>query len=146
MQQARNVLAVEMRRSRQHRQPERRRLEQIVSADRHQAPADEGHIGRCIQRREFTHRVHQHDLRGAVRQLAAAAPREAHRAVAQQFRHRVEPVRMPRHQQQQRVGCSVRNCRVRREHLLLFARVRAAGNPYRPAAAQRGAQRAGPRP
>ena len=70
---------------------------------------------------------------------------EAYRAVAQSFRHRVEPVRMPRHQQQQRSRLFRAQQPVRREHLLLFARVRAAGNPYRPAAAQRGAQRAGPR-
>jgi len=47
-QQPRNVLAVLMRRAGQHRQTQRSRLEQIVSADRHQAAADESHLGRRI--------------------------------------------------------------------------------------------------
>jgi len=47
-QQPRNVLAVLMRGSGQHRQTQRRGLEQIVSADRHQAAADESHVGRRI--------------------------------------------------------------------------------------------------
>ena len=51
----------------QHGNPERRRLEQIMAADRHQAASDECHIRRRVQRRELTHRVHQHNLR--VRQF-----------------------------------------------------------------------------
>jgi len=82
-QQPRNVLPIGLIRSRQHRKPERRGLQQIVAADRHQASADERHVGRCVERRELAHTVHQHDLRGGVGQDAAAPPREAHSAAAQ---------------------------------------------------------------
>jgi len=82
-QQPRNVLAVRIIRSGQHRNPQRRGLQQIVAADGHQAAADEGRIGRCIQCREFPHRIHQQDLGGGVRRRAGAAPREAPSSTAQ---------------------------------------------------------------
>ncbi len=127
--------------SRQHRQPERRGLQQIVAADRHQTAADERHVGRCIQRREFAHAIHQQDLRGRIRRDAAAAPGEAHAAAAEQIRNGPKPLRMPRHQQQQRIRSPGSQLLVRREHLLLLARVRAAGDPRRSCAAERRAQR-----
>jgi len=135
--QPRNVLPVGLIGSRQHRQPKRRGLEQIVAADRHQAPADERHIGRRVERRELAHAVHQHDLRGGVRHDAAAPPREAHSAAGQQVGHRSKPVGMPRHQDEQRAASEFR---VRRKHLLLFPRVRAARDPRGPCAAERSAQ------
>jgi len=58
-QQPRNVLAVGMMGPRQHGHAERRGFQQIVAADRHQAPADERDIGGRIERGELAHAVHQ---------------------------------------------------------------------------------------
>jgi len=135
-EQARNVVAGKVRGPGQHGQSKRRRLEQIVAADRYQAPADESHIARGIKRTELAHRVDQHHLRGAARLDPGAAPREAHRCAAQRIRHGFEPIRMPRHQQQQSIRLVDLQPLVGCEHLLLLARVRAAGNPYRPRTAQ----------
>jgi len=51
---------------------------------------------------------------------------------------------VPRHQQQQSVRPAGQQFLVGRQHLLLFARVRAAGNPRRPFAPERCAQRMSP--
>ena len=72
-QHARDLGAVELLRSRQHRQPERRRLEQVVAADRHQAAADEGHIGRGIEVHQLAERIEQQHLRLSPRLRAAAS-------------------------------------------------------------------------
>jgi len=103
-QQQCNFFAVEMRWSRQHRQAQRRRLEQVVPADRHQAAADEGHVGGRVQRHEFSDRVHQQHLRvdrqsrcsRAVRHVDAA--REFDAAARQQISDGGEAILVARRQ------------------------------------------------
>ena len=74
---ARDFLAVGVIRPGDHRHAERGRLEQIVPADRHQAPADERDIGGRIERREFADGIDQQHLRRPAAPRAGAAPIEA---------------------------------------------------------------------
>src|SRR5262249_54784937 len=53
-QQPRDLLAVEVVRSRQDRHSERGRLEQVVAADRYEAAADEGHVGGGVEVEQLT--------------------------------------------------------------------------------------------
>ncbi len=96
-------------RSGQHRQPQRRGLEQIVPADRHQAAADEGDIGRCVKQRRVLP-----PYRPATPCRSPMAPRRTH--ATRLRRAKLTPRRasnsataakaicVPRHQQQQCVG------------------------------------------
>jgi len=118
-----------------------------VTADGHQTPADEGRIGRGIQRRQLPHRIHQHHLRCSAGRAAlrrSATPRKAQAPAAQQVGNGFEPRRMPRRQQQQRIGPPGQQRRMRVEHRFLLARMSAAGRPRGPCAAPLPAQRAAP--
>jgi len=131
-QEPRDVAAIGIVGTDDHRNAERRRLEHVVSADRHQTAADEGDIGRRVQRGEFAHAVDQQHLRVRPHHGRAAAPLETHGPPREQCGHAVEALRMPRHQQQQNIGLIHTEFFVGVEQLLLFAAVGAAGYPDGP--------------
>ena len=140
LEQVGHVLRVLHVRPRQHRQRQHRRLEQAVSTDRHQAAADEGDVRRRIERLQFAERIDEEYRVVRRGRLAGAALRVRDALAAQQVAHRVEALRMPRYQQQQRAGMPIAHGGVRREHRVLLAFVRAAcdphGSPRRPARAE----------
>ena len=96
--------------ARQNRHAQRRRLEEIMATDRHQAAADECDIGRRIKFQQLAQRIHQQHLaRPAAAPPSRPALRTPHEsrsrpAAARRPRHRTG--RMTRHQHQQCPGMS----------------------------------------
>jgi len=133
-QRAGDVTAVGIVGPHDHRHAERRRLQQIVPSHRHQTTADECHVGRRIQRRQFAHGVDQQHLRVGPHRLSDAAAIEANCAPLQQLRHALEPLRMPRHQHQHCIREPRKQRGVRVEQRLLLAAMGAARDPCWPGA------------
>ena len=116
-QGARDVRAVELLGPGEHRQAQRCRLEQVVAADRHQAAADEGDVGRGVEIQQLPERVEQQHIvaavepqirRGRCQQRRSSGARSGIRAAANRRGGRGEARRMARRQNQQRLrlGCS----------------------------------------
>ncbi|MOA48598.1 hypothetical protein D3C78_1713600 [compost metagenome] len=61
---------VEQMRSAQHRQPQGRRLQQVVATARHQAAADEGHVGQRIEEQQLAHGIAEQHLIDLAHRLA----------------------------------------------------------------------------
>ena len=135
-EQARHFRAVEVMRAGQDRDAERCGLEQVVAADRHQAPADEGQVRRRIEVEQLPERIEQQHrdpgrlgvVRGG-RGLRAARP--GHTAHSQLTGYLGEARRMARRQHQQRSRVPLTHAPVRLERGCFLAGVRAAGDPQR---------------
>ena len=130
LQEFGDVLRVVGVRPGQYRQAEHRGLEQVVPADRHQAATDEGDIRGGVERLQLAKRVEQEDRLPGRWDLAPAALREADATLPEQRAHGLEPLRMPRHEHEQRVGMPRDDRFVRRKRRILFPFVRAARDPH----------------
>jgi len=83
---------------------QRRRFQQVMPAVRHQAATDKRAVGQGIEKQQFAHGVAQ-QYRGIGRdRLARGATHRGETLLFAQLEHRVETLRMARHQNQQRVG------------------------------------------
>src|SRR6185503_5114884 len=81
-----------------HRQ--RRRLEDVVAADRHQAAADEGNVSRGVEAQQFAERIDYEALRVHRRAAVFAARARDETEAAAFLRDRLEAFRMARHENQ----------------------------------------------
>ena len=95
---------------------------------RHQAAADERHVGGRIEPLQLAHRVADEHV-GADRQRArrSATQRNAEPTPAAQCGDGVEPLGMPRHEHEQQRGKALPQQAIRLEDLALLAGVRAHG-------------------
>ena len=99
-QQRADFQKVEQMRPAQHRLGQRRWLQQVMPAVGHQAAADKSGVGQCVQKQQLAHCVAQHDLGCGIDRLATGAAHGGKTFTAAQFEHRVEPLRVARHQYQ----------------------------------------------
>ena len=115
------------------RLPEERRLEDVVSAGRHEAAADEHRRGDLIELRQLADRV-EHDRIGARlgvdRQRRAADGGEPF--MTAQPLDFAEALRMPRRQDEQRVAARRAHAAERADDRLFLPLERAAGHEHRP--------------
>ena len=126
------------------RTDERRRahgdwLDQVVTAQRQQAAADERDVGRGVVAAQFSQRIAEHDRDVGRHRTVLAAPDERDAARAQQFGDRLEALRMPRHDDRQRAAPATRAARAHRA--AAPPRRRASTPRATPAALRRSARR-----
>jgi len=141
----RDVLGIERVGPREHRQPERRGLEQVVPADRHEAPADEGDIARRVEHHQFPERIAEVDLGARHAPLPAGTRCEADALAFERRPHFREAGGMARHEDQQGVRVPRAHESMGIEQEVFFLRVRAARDPHWPARRMLRPQRRAPR-
>ena len=81
----------------EHWRPHRKGLDQRVRPEGQQAASDECDIGSGVIGEHFSHGVAEHDADVRRHRRSGAAPNKRKPAVAKNVRHRVEALRMPRH-------------------------------------------------
>ena len=85
-----------------------------------------------VEHLQLAERIDQEHRVARRRHGARAALRMRHATLAQQCTHRIEALRVTRHQQQQRIGMAGTHGCVRRQCGFFFTFVRATGDPDRP--------------
>ena len=118
-------------RTAQHRQPQRRRLQQVVAAVGHQAAADEGDVGQGVEEQQLAHGVAEQHLVLRRHRLGSGAAHGGEAFAPAQRVDGVEALGMARHEDQQRVGMAGEQLAVGGEDLLVFAGMGAGGDPQR---------------
>ena len=101
-------------------------FDQVLPAERQQAPPHERDVRRCVVRLHLAHRVAEDDADvGGNRRAALAAPDERHTARGEQLGDRREALRMPGHEHEQGVAgkLSPRE-RIEQQRFLALARAR----------------------
>ncbi|MOA48116.1 hypothetical protein D3C78_1708130 [compost metagenome] len=58
----------------EYRKAKRRRLQQVVTTARHQAAADEGHVGEGIEEQQLAHRIAEQHLIALTHRRGGRAP------------------------------------------------------------------------
>ncbi len=107
----------------ERRPSQRDRLDQILSAERKQAAADENDVGGRAVARHLAHRVTEHDVDVVRNRCVVAAAHERNAALAQERRDFREPLRVAGNDDGECRGRqSARGDRVQDQRLLAFAR------------------------